>query len=373
MLEGSSVEGTCIGHAASILRQRFGASEATLPRLTIRALRPDEHEELLDLLDLWPQPDGWSGRDFFRRYIERDATFEDRNYVVGEQEGRLVSCVQIFPRRVRIRGGEVPMGGIGSVFTHPAHRGRGHATALLQQTARIMIERGMEVSLLFGVRPMYPALGWKPWGATARLLCAGEQAGTDPDLEVREFDPARDLEQVRAVHAAYSGAQEGTVVRDERLWETSLRVAGNPEEEFLVALRSRRIVAYARAMVAEGFLAISEVGRVAGAADALAALVARILSPREPDVLAPHGRATEQLRALVAFRPPRDPDLDAALAARGVTGRLVDDPTVKWRCLAPEALARRLEVPLAPEEGPEAYLRRVFPPGASVFWPADRF
>ena len=62
------------------------------------------------------------------------------------------------------------MGGIGSVFTHPAHRGRGHATALLQQTARIMIERGMEVSLLFGVRPMYPALGWKPWGATARLL-----------------------------------------------------------------------------------------------------------------------------------------------------------------------------------------------------------
>lgn len=291
--------------------------------------------------------------------------------MVGEEAGRLVSCVQIFPRPVRIRGHDVPMGGIGSVFSHPESRGSGYASALLEETARRMVERGMEVSLLFGVRPMYPALGWKPWGATARLLSRGE--GAIADAEVDDFEPERDLPEVRALHEVYSGGQEGTVVRDDRLWETSLRVAGNPGEEFLVARSSGRIVAYARAMVSEGFLAVSEVGRAEGAADALAALVARILTPREPDPLATPGRASEKLRGLVAFRPPADAELDEALAALDITGRIVEDPTVKWRCLDPAGLSLRLGVPLERGEAPEAYLQRVFPPGASVFWPSDRF
>jgi hypothetical protein len=234
-----------------------------------------------------------------------------------------------------------------------------------------MVERGMELSLLFGVRPMYPALGWKPWGATARLISRGE--GASVVAQVDDFEPGRDLPEVRALHEAYSGGQEGTVVRDDRLWETSLRVAGNPGEEFLVARDSGRIVAYARAMVSEGFLAISEVGRAERGADALAALVARILSPREPDPLAPPGRSSAQLRGLVAFRPPRDSELDQALAARDISGRVVEDPTVKWHCLDPAGLSRRLGVPLELDEAPDAYLRRVFPPGVSVFWPSDRF
>ena len=53
--------------------------------------------------------------------------------------------------------------------------------------------------------------------------------------------------------------------------------------------------------------------------------------------------------------------------ALGVSGRVVDDPTVKWRCLDPATLARRLGIPLTSGESPESYLRRVFPPGASVF------
>jgi GNAT superfamily N-acetyltransferase len=249
------------------------ASGEDVADLIVRTLCQNEREELLDLLDLWPQEAPWTGRTFFRRYIEEDATFEDRNYVVGEEAGRLVACVQIFPRPVRIRGHEVPMGGIGSVFTHPERRGCGHAVKLLEETARRMIERGMETSLLFGIRPMYSPLGWKPWGATARLLSRGE--GADVDVDAHDFEPRRDLAEVRPIHESYSGRQEGTVVRDDRLWETSLRVAGNPEEEFLVARRAGRIVAYARAMVSEGFMAISEVGRVEDAADTLAAIPTR--------------------------------------------------------------------------------------------------
>ncbi len=163
------------------------------------------------------------------------------------------------------------------------------------------------------------------------------------------------------------------MVRDDRLWETSLRVAGNPHEEFLVARRSGRIVAYARAMVAESFLSVSEVGRAQDGAPELAGLIARVLTPREGDPLATPARTSEALRQRVAFRPPHDPELDEALASFGVSARVVDDPTVKWRCLDAEALARRLGTPVRAGEAPADYLGRVFPPGASVFWPSDRF
>lgn len=272
-------------------------------------------------------------------------------------------------------GCAVPMGGIGSVFTHPGERGRGHASRLLELATAQMLERGMEVSLLFGVRSMYAAFGWKPWGARAHLLsrAEGRPGGPPAGVEIEPFERARDLDAVRRLHADYSGALDGTVVRDGRLWETSLRVAGNPREEFLVARRGPEVVAYARAVVAESFLALAELGRTPDAADALAALVEQILTPRDPDALAPPGRPSSLLRGLAALRVVPDAALEAALRARGIGWRSVDDPTVKWRCLAPAALARRLGVRLEPGEDAEAFLRRVFPPGAFSFWPSDRF
>ena len=141
--------------------------------------------------------------------------------MVGEVAGRLVSCVQVFPRPVRIRGHDVPMGGIGSVFTHPEMRGRGYASKLLEETARRMIERGMETSLLFGIEPMYPALGWKPWGATASLLSRGEAASVD--AEVDDFEPERDLPEVRALHETYSGGQEVRPTLARPVFSTAVR------------------------------------------------------------------------------------------------------------------------------------------------------
>ena len=72
--------------------------------MELRPLQRSEREPLLDLLDHWELPDGWRGRDFFRRYVEDDPTFEDENVWVAVDAGRLVSCVRICPRPLRIRG-----------------------------------------------------------------------------------------------------------------------------------------------------------------------------------------------------------------------------------------------------------------------------
>ena len=80
--------------------------------MEIRTLRRSERELLLDLLDCWKVPDGWAGRDLFRRYIEDDPTLADENMWVAADDGRLVSCVQIFPRPLQVRGRAVPTGDV---------------------------------------------------------------------------------------------------------------------------------------------------------------------------------------------------------------------------------------------------------------------
>src|SRR4029453_16203186 len=70
----------------------------------IRTLRRDEREALLELLDGWPLADGWRGRDFFRRYLEADPTYEDANVFVAGGGGGVPSRGAV-PRRGHVRAG----------------------------------------------------------------------------------------------------------------------------------------------------------------------------------------------------------------------------------------------------------------------------
>ncbi|HBZ72500.1 MAG TPA: hypothetical protein DEP35_23295 [Deltaproteobacteria bacterium] len=349
--------------------------------MKIRILERTEHDALLELLDGWELSDGWRGREFFRRYLVEDPSFEERNVWVAEEAGRLVSCVQIFPRELRVEGVAVPTGGIGSVFTREGSRNSGIAGTLLGCATEAMRERGMELSLLFAARvAFYGRLGWSSWPCTRTLLRAPATARSAPaDIEIAPFDPARDLAQVVALHAAYSGARNGTTVRDTSGWRSSLRLAGNPHEEFLVARRQGRALAYTRATVLSSFLMLSELGRELSAdpaAEALAALVAAALEPRANDPLAPAGKRSEEFRSRLLAPAAHDPELDRALGARGFGTLALPDPTAMLRCLAPEALAKRLGVPAPAQrsrDAVEAFLRRVLPPERFTTWLADRF
>jgi GNAT superfamily N-acetyltransferase len=344
--------------------------------MEVRPLRSDEREALLALLDGWELPDGWKGRDFFRRYVERDPTFADANVWVAEEAGALVSCVQIFPRTLRVAGARVPAGGIGSVFTAPSARRRGIAEAVFVRTMEAMRERGLELGLLFGDEPLYARRGWRNWGVPAGVLQrsgAGEPA-LPPGVAIAPFARERDLAAVRALHERYSDALSGTVVRDDGLWTASLAVAGNPDEEFLVARAGGELVAYVRASLLYAFVNVMELGCEPGFEGTLAALVARVLAPREADPWERAGRPSDALRSIAVTVPLHfAPDLGAALAAAGITWREAGDTKTMLVCLAPEALAKRTgERPRAGEE-PNDFLARLLPPRDFTFWSADRF
>jgi len=353
----------------------------------IRLLRDDERDALVALLDGWELP-GWRGRpgEFFRRYLDPDPTFEPRNVVVAERAGRLVGCVQIFPRLLRVRSGgaapdgftHVPIGGIGSVFTRPEARGGGVASALLERAIAEMQARGLELSLLFASRhAFYGRLGWQLWPRERALWLRGDAtAAPPPARRIDRFDPARDLAAAFALHDAYSGALAGTCVRDAAFFRAQLAFAGNPDEDFLLARDAAgAVVAYARAAALEGTLLATELARrpEAAAADALADLVLALLAPRDPDPLAAPGRGSAELRRMLVAPCLRDEALDDALARRGVVRKPFTSRDAMLRVVDAEALARRTATPRAAGESDAAWLARAFPPERLVLWPADRF
>jgi predicted N-acetyltransferase YhbS len=347
--------------------------------MEIRTLERSEREALLELLDGWDLPDGWRGREFFRRYLERDPTFADENVWVAAEDGALLSCVQIFPRPLRVAGALVPAGGIGSVFTRAGARRRGLAEHLTARACDAMRARGMPIALLFGAEPLYGRQGFASWPAHAALLLRAPGAPAPAertDLGVAPFDAARDLLAVRALHARYSELLAGTVARDEALWAHSLANAGNPDEEFLAARAGGELVAYARAALLSGVVNLMEFACSPGFESALAGLVARIASERAADPFAARaGRPSADLRRVLVSAPLHHfaPDLAVALARWGFELRDLPLRHCMLRCLDAESLAERVGVRPRPDEAPNAFLGRLLPGAELTFWMADRF
>ncbi len=336
----------------------------------LRVLRPGEIEALLDLLDGWPFPDGQRGRDFFRRYIELDPAFEPRNVWVAEQDGYLVSCVQIFPRRVRIGGRILPMGGVGSVFTRPDCRRGGLAGAILERMIDAMRERGMVLSYLLAERlKWYGGYGYRPWSRGWRTLRWADRS-MSACRGARRYDPAADrdgLERLWSVYAEGAGGAplDGIVHRDAEGWRGSLALAGNPDEDIWVADDVQGISAYLRVADIGGRRRVLEWGRDRDAAQTLCELVASAMV----------GRGVQSIRLPLV----RDEALEAAFANAG--GRIETQPAwdelppdapppATWmvRCLDADALAARLGLA---NEGD--VLARCLPPERFSFWEADRF
>jgi len=111
-----------------------------------------------------------------------------------------------------------------------------------------------------------------------------------------------------------------------------------------------------------------------GFESALAALVARVMTPREADPWERSGRRSTELRKLAVTVPMGfAPDLGAALARGGIASRTAGDSKTMLCCLDAAAVGARVgERPRAGEE-PNEFLARLLPADSFTFWPADRF
>ncbi len=337
----------------------------------LRVLRVDEIEALLDLLDGWPFPDGQSGWAFFRRYIEFDPTFEPRNVWVAERGGELVSCVQIFPRRVRIGGRVLPMGGIGSVFTRPDHRRRGVAGALLERVIDAMRGRGMVLSYLLAERlRWYGQYGYRPWSRGWRTL---HWPGVGGALvrSARRYDPVADAGELERLWNVYAGGASGAPLDgivdrgSPEDWRGSFQLGGTPEEDIWIAAGGSHRAAYLRVADFNGRLRALEWGREADGAPALCELLAAAMAGRRLESIRMPLMHDEALEGLLAAAGTR---IDTRPAWDEVPSDATPPATWMVRSLDDDALARRLGTANTGD-----LLARFLPPERFAFWEADRF
>jgi predicted N-acetyltransferase YhbS len=314
--------------------------------MAIRPMRAEDRAPVLDLLE-----SAFHKRMEFELYMDFDPLFDPADFLLDVEDGRPVSCVQVFEKRIRLGGSEVLLGGIGSVATAPDRRERGLAAELMRRQTDAMRERGMSLGLLFaGPREFYEKLGWHALPLRQALLQRAPDART---CAGRRFEPG-DLPRVAAVYDAYSEGVDGTTLRDETYWRGQLRYAGTPDEDFRVLEQDGEIVAYARATHLGSLACALEYACTLGNAGYLARLLA--------------GLCPEQ-GVLVARLAP-DPELEAALEEAGIESKPLPDPSPMWRVLDRARLAGLVDLPADTDDGA---LLRALHEGPLHYWLSDRF
>ncbi|MBI3909872.1 MAG: GNAT family N-acetyltransferase [Armatimonadetes bacterium] len=114
------------------------------PPLRIRAARRAEVAQVNQLrarsfnlpLDTWPAAD-------------RITAEELRGMRVLARDGRILSCLTVERRAIRLARARLPMGGIRHVASLPEERNQGYASALMRGTLHWMRAEGLPVSILF--------------------------------------------------------------------------------------------------------------------------------------------------------------------------------------------------------------------------------
>ena len=129
---------------------------------------PDENEKS-DVRRLWEAcfPEGgpayvdWFFNDVYRR-----------EWSLGYYEGdALLSCLQMIPYTLRLRGRPVVMDTLSGVSTDPAARNRGHAKALMAESLADMASRGRGFTFLYPFdHCFYRKLGWETCSAALEYI-----------------------------------------------------------------------------------------------------------------------------------------------------------------------------------------------------------
>lgn len=242
----------------------------------IRSARREDFPAIYDLLEVCFRNERI---EYFIHQTEDDSTYRLRQTRVLEADGRVVSHVRIFARRMLVRGVALPIGGIGSVATYPEYEGRGFATALLRDAIEQMEGAGHALSFLFtGLLPFYERLGWRVVPEPLYRAEPEEVAGVSASagVSVRRFVDA-DLPAVARVYRRAIEGKTGAIVRSLQYWRDHMTWILDDREGFLVAESRGRVVAYVRSYVErDNHLHLLEGEALPGAEPALGALLGEL-------------------------------------------------------------------------------------------------
>ena len=129
-------------------------------------------------------------------------------------DSEAVARLTIVDRRMRLGDTWVRMGGLASVRTNPAQRGKGYGRQLMEKTLGYMREEGFLVSLLFGIPGFYDRFGYATTMPRKSLvtLRTSQAERLGGDLAVREAG-LDDRSALVAIYETANREQNGALER----------------------------------------------------------------------------------------------------------------------------------------------------------------
>jgi predicted N-acetyltransferase YhbS len=198
-----------------------------------RAATRDERPQVIAAAGrVFEAPRAHEGEDMGTAYpLLFGADNADGLRVVVSPRGELLAHAGIYVRDAVLGDRRTRVGCLGAVFTTPAARGRGLASAVVAEALGLARARGAGLVLVSGWRGLYARAGFRPYPPVRRVLVPRSPgpAATDArpgDLEalaalhrqeaVRVDRPSQDWDRLFAARVALWGPGQWRVARDQR-------------------------------------------------------------------------------------------------------------------------------------------------------------
>jgi len=259
-----------------------------------------------------------------RQRLSRMAIVDGRSVLASAKAYRFDASLD--GRAVRVLG-------IGAVFTQPAHRGRGHARALIEQILERAASDGVDLALLFSeIDPQYYVrLGFAPLDTIELELLVIEDPRRGAPATLVRAGEDRDLADIAAMNAARATPFRFHLDRNRDLVHyaiakkrllAGLGRAGVREVRFFIAEEGASSVAYVVIVAGASGWTVEEAGdrdpTGARVGAILQALIARDPAEQRPTIKGwlPSGFRPPQI-AIVSEGRPRDVMMIKPLTAKG--------------------------------------------------------
>jgi len=184
--------------------------------MEFRSLNADELEVWLDHVTHVFS----GGRQYFSNHWHNDPWRDPEGIRIAVDNGKIVSTVRVFIRKMFLHGEPVTVGGIGEVSTRSEYQRRGLATQLLQDAIRFMESRDIVTSSLHGSQRIYSVEGWEkvPRYYAKQPMTARKQVAWH--VRPANFDDTTEVERIAALYDGYARKFNGTFVRDDMAYWT---------------------------------------------------------------------------------------------------------------------------------------------------------
>lgn len=197
-----------------------------------------------------------------QRHLQRLALVED---------GEVLASAKLYAFDAVVDGTPLRIAGIGALFTSPAHRGRGHAPALVEQLLERAAGEGAGLALLFSIigADYYRRLGFETIATTDLSLKVIEDERRGAPMTLVRAGEERDLADVVAIGRVRAERYRFHLDRDrdfvhyaivKKRLLAGLGPAGQRELQFFIAEEGASAVAYVVITVHDGAWVLEECG-----------------------------------------------------------------------------------------------------------------